>query len=291
MNEHSVLRDALDVLEYKLFTLGHTPVNLATLVTAVLVVVIALWLSHLAQRGLRRFFSTKGIEDEASLRAASRIIHYFALTVGLAVAIHTLGVNLTGFFAASAIFGAALGFAMQNIVQNFVSGAIILFERTIKPGDILEVDGRMVRVVELGPRATVVHTFDEEDMIVPNSILVQTTVKNYTLRDSMYRLKAVVGVSYGSDMALVKSVLEEAVGALAWRARSKDPLVLMTEFGGSSVNFEVSVWVEDPWKIRGLKAQLNETIWDALKKAGVTIAFPQLDVHFDRPFVEPVGRR
>jgi small-conductance mechanosensitive channel len=291
MDEKSLLRDVLDVLEYRLFTLGHTPVNLATLLIAVMVVVLALWMSFLAQRGLRRFFYAKGVRDETSLRAASRLIHYTVVAVGIAVAIHTLGVNLTGFFAAGAVFGVGLGFAMQNIIQNFVSGVILIVERSIKPGDILEVENRMVRVIELGARTTVVHTFDEEDMIVPNSLLVQSTVKNYTLRDSMYRLKALIGVAYGSDMDLVKRVLEDATRALPWRAQSRKPLVLMDEFGGSSVNFEVSVWVEDPWQARGLKSQLNETVWWALKNAGVTIAFPQLDVHFDGSFVESLSRR
>ncbi|UCG51040.1 MAG: mechanosensitive ion channel [Candidatus Latescibacterota bacterium] len=275
-----------DVLQNRLFTIAGTPVDLATLLIFLLIIAATLWISHVLQRGLVRFFQARGVRDEASIGVGTRLLHYLVLIIGFGIAIHTMGINLTALFAAGAIFAVGLGFAMQNIAQNFVSGIILLVERTIKPADILEVDGRMVRVVRLGARATVVRTLDEEDLIVPNSTLVQSTVKNYTLRDALYRLRAPVGVVYGSDMAVVRQVLEDAAKKLDWRSKDKNPVVLMTEFGDSSVNFEVSVWVDNPWKTRALRSELNEAIWWALKNAGITIAFPQLDVHLDPPVVE-----
>ena len=136
------------------------------------------------------------MKDEGSAKATARLVHYVVLCVGLSVAVHTLGVNLTALFTAGAIFAIALGFAMQNITQNFVSGIILLVERTIKPGDIIEAEGRMVQVTKLGMRATVVRTWDSDDFIIPNSLLVASTVKNFTLRDRLHRLRCLVGVSY-----------------------------------------------------------------------------------------------
>src|SRR4030095_8726722 len=102
------------------------------------------------------------------------------IVVGLTLALHLAGIKLGAVFAAGAVFAVGLGFAMQNIAQNFVSGVILLVERSIEPGDVIEVNTQVVRVHQMGIRATLVRTLDDEDMIVPNSILVQTTVKNYT---------------------------------------------------------------------------------------------------------------
>jgi small-conductance mechanosensitive channel len=151
----------------------------------------------------------------------------------------------------------------------------------------LEVEGNVVSVTEMGIRATLVRTRDEEDLIVPNASLVQSMVKNYTLRDSLYRLRTAVGVAYSSDLQVVRSTLQTAAKDVSWRNQGKEPLVLLTGFGSSSVDFEVSVWMEDPWLESRYRSQLNHVIWDALAKHEVTIAFPQLDIHFDDPALLP----
>lgn len=271
-----------EILGFPLFAIGGTPVDVATVLTAVAVGLISLWLSVLVEKATAGFLRRKGMKDEGSIGATARLVHYIVLGVGLSVAIHTLGINLTALFTAGAIFAIALGFAMQNITQNFVSGLILLVERTIKPGDILEVEGRMVKVTSLGMRATVVRTWDADDFIIPNSILVATTVKNFTLRDRLHRIRALVGVSYDSDMARVREVLEEITRGLEWRDQSMDPTILMKNFGNSSVDFDVSVWVDDPFTRSVGQSHLNTAIWFGLKEAGITIAYPQLDLHLDQ---------
>jgi small-conductance mechanosensitive channel len=281
-----ILEGVGEMLKHNLFTLAGTPVNVATVITFLLITGATFVISHVLQHALMRFFRARGVRDEGSISVATRLLHYVVLAIGLGIAVHTIGINLTALFAAGAIFAVGLGFAMQNIAQNFVSGVILLAERTIKPGDVLEVEGRTVRVVTLGARATVAKTLDEEDVIIPNSILVQVPVKNYTLRDTLFRLRRGVGVVYPSDMALVKQTLETAAKEVPWRSQKREPVVMLTEFADSSVNFEVSVWIESPWEQRKFGAELNEAIWWALKDAGITIAYPQLDVHFDRPVEE-----
>jgi len=193
---------------------------------------------------------------------------------------------LSTLFAAGAVFAVGLGFAMQNVAQNFVSGVILMVERSIKPGDILMVEDQMVRVERMGIRSTIVRNRDEEELIVPNSILAQGSVKNYTLTDNLYLLKAEVGVVYGSDMKLVREVLERTARGIPWRVEKEEPRILLRQFGSSSVDFQVFIWVDQPWISRRLLSDANERIWWALKEAGVTIAFPQLDVHFDAPVEE-----
>ncbi|MBA2627790.1 MAG: mechanosensitive ion channel [Gemmatimonadales bacterium] len=266
-------------LNAPLFTISRTPVTLATLLLFLGIVLATIWISSLAERGARRAFALRGVKDPGTVGVATRLIHYAVLLLGLGIGLQTIGVDLGALVAAGAFFAVALGFAMQNIAQNFLSGIILLTERTIKPGDVLEVEGRVVRVSRMGLRATVARTRDEEDLMIPNATLVQNTVTNYTLRDPIYRLRTSVGVSYNSDMRQVSQVLRDAALTLPQRMEDRDPRVLLTEFGDSSVNFEVSVWSRDPWAARITRSALNEAIWWALRDAKITIPFPQRDVH------------
>jgi small-conductance mechanosensitive channel len=283
------IREKYGLFDMPLFEISGTTVTVATLLSFLLIVLATFIVAGLLQRGVTRLFLMRGQKDEGTAAVASRLVRYSVLIGGLGTAFQSLGINLTALFAAGAVFAVAIGFAMQNISQNFVSGVILLLERVIKPGDVIEVDGRLVKVRDMGIRATIGRTLDEEDIIIPNSQLVASSVKNYTFADSLYRLRTVVGVLYSSDMARVREVLEQTAQQLDWRSRQQVPRIQLREFGSSSVDFEVSVWIDDPWTMQQRRNQLNEAVWWALKEAGVTIAFPQLDVHFDPQLVESLG--
>jgi len=282
--------DLLPFLDTHLVTLGETDVTVATLLTAAVIVIATVILARILSRWLNRVAASRDVQRAGSLAVTERLVHYAILLGGFGLALHTVGVDLTALFAAGALFAIAIGFAMQNIASNFVSGLILLFERTIKPGDIVEVDGRLMTIKEMGIRSTLARALNDEDLIIPNSVLVQSTVKNFTLRDTLYRVDTDVGVVYGSDMRAVRETLLEAAHSVPWRTPDKEPLVLMRQFGTSSVDFTVSAWTNDPWGIRQQRSQLNEAIWWRLKEAGITIAFPQVDVHLD-PRVEQALER
>jgi small-conductance mechanosensitive channel len=281
MNWRDVATAIRDFAAQQLFEVGGTSVTVASLVTFALILLVTWWVSRLLQgivaRGLRR----GGLREEGTLATVRRLLHYVVLLVGLGIALQTVGINLASLFAAGAVVAVAVGFAMQNILQNFASGVILLGERSITEGDVLEVEGTIIHVERIGTRATVARTRDDEQLIIPNSSLVQSTVKNYTLADPYYRVRARVGVAYGSDLRRVEEVLTEAARSVASRYQDRDPVVLLLEFGDSSVVWEASVWAEDPWKARVTRSDVNKAIWWALKDAGITIAFPQLDVHLD----------
>lgn len=279
MNREETLLAIRAALDYQLFMLAGTPVTVTTVVTVALIVLATLWISRLLQRAAAKFFKLRGVTDEGTVGVTLRLLHYSVLVTGVSIGLQTAGVNLGALFAAGAVFAIAIGFAMQNIAQNFVSGIILMVERSIKPGDILELDGERVKVVQMGFRATIVRTKDEEDLIVPNSNLVASTVKNFTLRDTLSRLRVVVGVSYSSDMNLVQDTLVFAASELPWRTKKLEPVILLQAFGDSSVNFEVSVWIEDPWVFQARSSDLLFAIWNALKEQQIVIAFPQLDLH------------
>lgn len=272
---------ALDaVLNYS-FSIGGQTVSVADLFVVVAIVTLSLGLSRLLRRTLSRLLHRRGVDDEGTVAVTSRILHYVIMGLGLLTALSQVGINLSALFAAGAVFAVGIGFALQNLSENFVSGVILLFERTIKPGDVLEVEGMTVRVLRLGIRTTLCRNHDDEEIILPNSTLVRNTVRNQTLRDSLQRLRATVGVAYESDLEQVMRVLREAAAGLPWRVSSRPPVVLLTDFAASSVNFDVSVWIDDPWQAPLRRSELMRAIWHALKAHDITIAFPQLDVHLD----------
>ncbi len=281
MSWKDALTQARAALTTELFTIAGTAITGATLLTFLAIVLATFWIAGLLQRMVERLLSRHSNQDEGNVGAISRLLRYVVLVLGLGVAFHTVGINLNALFAAGALFAVAIGFAMQNIVANFVSGVILLGERAIKPGDILAFEDRMVRVTDIGIRATKVRTLNHEDLLIPNSQLVQSTVKNHTMDDRLYRLRVMVGVSYESDLRLVKKTLIETCETLEWRYKARQPVVLLDDFASSSVNFEVSVWTEDPWGSRRSGSDLREAIWWAFEEANITIAFPQVDVHFD----------
>ena len=222
----------------------------------------------------------------------SRLLHYVIIAAsGFSVALETAGIELRALFAAGAVFAVGIGFAMQNIVQNFVSGIILLVEHSIRPGDVLDIEGRQVRVIEMGVRSTRVRSRDDEILIVPNSTLVQSTVRSYTLMDTLCRVRVAVGVSYDSDMAAVRTTLEEAARSVSSRSQAKDPIVLLIDFSASSVDWEVSMWIEDPWKLRPSGSLLREAVWTAFAARGIRMAYPQLDLHLDAPVVTALADR
>lgn len=269
-----------DVLGVHLFDVGGTSVTVASVVTFVVIVVATFWVSRIVQGIVGGMLHRGGVKEQGTVLLVQRGLHYLILITGVAVALQTIGISLATAFAAGAVVAVGVGFALQNILQNFVSGVILLAERTIKETDILDVNGRTIRVERIGTRATVARGRQDEQMIIPNSELVQSVVTNYTLADSYYRVSSEVGVSYTSDMRRVRQVLETTAAGLPGRLTARDPFVVMSEFGDSAVVWGVSIWCDDPWAAPLLRSTLNEAIWFALKDAGITIAFPQMDVHF-----------
>jgi small-conductance mechanosensitive channel len=275
------------VVTEELFRVGDKAVSLYTLGSMLLTFGGILVLSWLVRLGMRRALH-RGKQEVArgGQGAADRLLHYGFILVGVTVAMRMAGIKLGAVFAAGAVFAVGFGFAMQNIAQNFVSGIILLIERTIKPGDVLEISGSIVKVMKMSIRATIVRTLDDEDIIVPNSTLVQSNVKNYTLEDNLYRVKVVVGVAYDSDLRQVREVLEKTTADIPWRDRSYPPRVLLANFGASSVEFEASAWMHEPFNYRNASSELREAIWWAFKRANIVIAFPQIDVHLPQSLAQ-----
>jgi small-conductance mechanosensitive channel len=278
------------ILNYPLFPVGDQQVTATTILIVGILIVLTWWISHVLQRALDRTFRARGVSDPGTTAITKRLLHYAVMAIGLSIAITEVGINLSALFAAGALFAVGIGFAMQNIAQNFVSGLILLVERAIKPGDVVEVEGRVVRVLKMGIRTTIARTRDEEELIIPNASLVQSTVKNFTLDDPLFRVRASVGVSYDSDMRKVRDSLTRAATSIEERETTRTPVILLTDFGDSTVDWQVSIWSTDAWTSPRLASALREAIWWAFKEDDIEIAFHQIDLHLDPPLEEAFTR-
>ena len=288
MNWEEALTTIRDVLKIELVELAGTRVTLATLLSALVIVFVALMFSRLMRRGVERTFRARGVDDPGTKAVVSKLLHYLVMLIGVGVALQTLGIDLGTLFAAGAVFAVGIGFAMQTVVQNFVSGIILMLERSITPEDILEVEGNIVRVKRMGIRSTVAVTLDGEDLQLPNSTIVQNTVKNLTLDLPDVRINCSVGVAYESDVDQVIATLEAVAKEHHDPSSKNSPLVFFREFGDSALVFDIALWTRDPWTIRRLRSRVHVAIWRALKANHIVVAFPQVDVHFD-PGVKLAG--
>jgi small-conductance mechanosensitive channel len=254
--------------------------TMALRVLGAALVLFAAFVVSRAARGYLIRLQAQDASDEQTIRSYRRVVQVVVWVIASAVAVHTLGIDLTHLFTAGGLFAVALAFAMKNLAENLVSGLLLRLERVVKRGDVLRMaSGEIVQVKQIGSRTTVVRTKEEADRIIPNAELVQEAISNYTYQDSLHRIETQVGVSYDSDLRKLKTTLETVCAGLDWKSAKKQPLVQLLDFADSAVIFRVLVWIEDPWISGRLRSELNEVIWWALKDVGIVIAFPQLDVH------------
>lgn len=266
-------------LESKQISLGGASVSYAALVVAVILLVVGFIAASKVSHRIR----TLGGHHESKLRwraVIAQIVGYLIRLVAVVAALQVTGIDIASILAAGAVLAVGIGIAMQKVAENFVSGIILFAERSIREGDIIEFEGCIARVQQMGIRATIALTLDDEEIIVPNSILAQAAVKNLTLTEVIHRLRVQIGVAYESDVDRVSEILFAAAQSIPWRDDEREPIVLLLEFGASSIDFEVSVWTRDVWAIRRGQSELRKAIWRALRDNDITIPFPQVDVHF-----------
>jgi len=252
-------------------TVGSALLGLATFAVAVL-------LSVLVDRAARRLLASRG-QPRGTQVAIGKVARYVLVVIGLGVALSTAGLDLTAALAASTVLLVGLGFGLQNVAHNFVSGLILLIEQPIRPGDFVQVGETFGEVEDIGLRATRVITRDQVAIFVPNSELATTQVVNHSRPTSDLRITVQVGVAYGSDVELVRRTLlgcaRDTPGALA----EPPPEVRFTDFGDSSLVFSLLVWIGNPSEDLRLGSALRFAIDAAFRAAGITIPFPQRDLH------------
>jgi potassium-dependent mechanosensitive channel len=258
----------------------------------VLAFFLTVWASYLLS-ALIRFVLQEDIYPRMRMQrglsyAISSLLNYVLLALGVVVGIGMLGVNLSRVTVLAGAFGVGIGFGLQSIVNNFVSGLILLFERPVHVGDTVEIGNLQGEVKRIGIRSSVVRTSVGSDIIVPNSQLVTEQVTNWTLSDRLRRIDLPVGVNYGAEPGKVIELLEQVAAGNPDVLRTPAPKAFFTGFGDSSINFELRAWTGDFDKWYQIRSELAGAVYDAGYKAGLSFPFPQREVRLLRD-PDPTG--
>lgn len=284
------LLSAVGAILSRKWQIGETQISLGNVVAFALVVSVAIYLSQLL-----RFVFREEVLPRVRLRrgiagAIDMLSNYIILLLGFLLALATAGVDLSKVTLVLSGLGVGLGFGLQNLVSNFVSGLILAFEHPIQPGDVVEVGSTFGEVVRIGFRASVVRTFEGAEIIIPNSELVWERVTNWTLSARTRRIEIPVGVAYGTDLQRVLEILQRVALAHPGVLQSPVPDALFDGFGDSSLNFILRAWTRFDDFVR-VRSDLAVAINSAFNQAGIQIPFPQRDLHIDWPKDMGVPRR
>lgn len=259
----------------------------------IVLLILTIWFSFLLSRFIR-FALEEDVYTRVRLAdglpyAVSTILHYLILFFGFLLAIAAMGIDLTQFTVLLGAFGVGLGFGLQNIIENFTSGLILLFERPVKVGDSIQMDQNLGQLRHIGLRASIVRTFDGAEIIVPNGQLITREVTNWTLSDPRRRIDIDIGVEYGADPEQVIKLLEEVGNTHPEADDELAPRALFLGFGDSALNFQLRVWTaNDKWVV--IRSELAIGIYKTLNKAGIEIPFPQRDLHLRSVSRELLGK-
>ncbi len=271
-------------LSFPLFKTGEFTITVGQVFAFFLVLLVTLIISKVVRMAMRRLRSREFVFSSAQLYALERIVHYVILVVGFVVALSTVGIDVGKLAILAGALGIGIGLGLQNIVNNFVSGLVILFERSLKVGDFIELSNGLVgEVKEINMRSTLIRTNDNVDILIPNAEVIGNQLTNWTLEENIRRFRISFGVAYGSDKDVVKKAALEAAESVPYTLNKpgRETSVWMTGFGDSSLDFILAVWVS-PEQVKRPTALTSDYLWaidDAFRKYGIEIPFPQRDLH------------
>jgi small-conductance mechanosensitive channel len=271
----------LDAMDEVRWDVGATHLTLRNVlegaITAGVVLVLVLWVSSVIERKLL----SSGTGHDLSLRKiAANIIRVVLMFVGLIVALSAVGIDLTALSVLGGAIGVGLGFGLQKIAANYISGFVILAERSLRIGDMVKVDTFEGRITDIRTRYTVIRALNGREAIVPNETLITTRVENASLADPRLLVSTAVQVAYGTDVRALQPKLEAAIAAVARVIADPGPSVQLGAFSADGMDLAINFWIRDPENGQGnVKSDVNLAVLDMLKGEGIEIPFPQRVVH------------
>ncbi len=254
--------------------------SLVQIFLLIALLIAVFWISSRTKRFLFNRFLAKSGLDRSLQYAIAQIVSNIVLIIGIFIVLDNAGIHLGALTVFAGAVGVGVGFGLQNIASNFISGLVILAERPITVGDRVEVAGIAGQVQHIRARSTVIVTNDNITMIVPNTKFIDSPVTNWTYGDPRVRFRLPVGVAYGSDVNKVREALLAAASENANTLKDPAPSVFLEKFGENSIDFELVVWSSEmSYRPRRYRSDLNFAMEQKLREAGIEIAFPQRDLH------------
>lgn len=274
------LKSVIELFTMTIFTLGDSQISLGTILYFIIGFIILSFLSKRFRNLLVNKVLLKANFERGARNSIGLIARVLFMFIGSIVIIQTAGIDMSSLSLLAGALGVGIGFGLQNITDNFISGIIILFEKPIKVGDRIVVGDTEGDVINISVRATTILTNENVSIIVPNSEFISSRVINWSHNDRNIRFDIPVGVSYNEDPAVIKKILLEVADINESVLKKPEPFVFFDEFGDSSLNFTLAVWTSKYTdKPRKLKTALYFEIFEKFKEKGIEIPFPQRDVH------------
>jgi small-conductance mechanosensitive channel len=277
-------------LKTTLVTINQTPITPASLIIFTVIILAAIFVTRIFtrlvfDRILKKFNLKDGVRY--TLR---RLTEYTLHLVGIIIAFQFVGIDLSGLAVIFGLLSVGIGFGLQNVTANFVAGLVLLFERPIKIGDRVTVGDVEGDVEEISMRATRIRTLNNISIIVPNSQFTSSNIVNWSYGDLRVRLDVEVGVSYASDLELVLQSLKEVALENPKVLKDPEPDVLFRDFGDSSWNMRLRLWIDNPQGHHQIRSDINCAIVRKFREKGIEIPFPQRDLHVRSPLPLPLAK-
>ena len=267
-----------DLLDHPLLHLSGGAISLGSILVGLVVLAAALLVATVVSKATRSLLARRGLALGTQF-AAAKMIRYALVAIGGTMSLDAMGIRLDALIAASAVLAVGIGFGLQNITQNFISGIILLIEQPVRKGDFVRVGETLGTVDDIGLRATHVITRDGVTFIVPNSALITANVVNHSRPTLDFRVRLAVGVAYGSDVALVRDTLVALTTAHPRVLGTPPPEVRFEDFAGSSLQMAVLFWIDNPKDDLLVSSELRFAINAAFAEKKIELPFPQQDVH------------
>jgi len=291
LNISGLLSPALALLDSLSVTLGAVRISPLIIIKAGLLLWLSLWLSSVLSGFLDRRLETSEAISPAMRVLSVKLLHIALITAAILITFSAVGIDLTALAVFGGALGVGLGFGLQKIFSNLVSGVILLMDRSIKPGDTIAIGQTFGWINHLSARYVSVITRDGIEHLIPNEILITERVENWSYSDSSVRLRLPVGISYKSDVRKAIELCVESAMATPRILKDPPPRCLLRGFGDSSVDLELRVWINDPPNGRAnVLSEILLGIWDRFHEHGIEIPFPQRDLHI-RSGLEHVSPR
>jgi len=267
------------ILSFTLFSISGQPITPYDLIAFTLILIATAVVARKVRRLLELYFLRRLPVEAGAQYAVASLTQYGLWVIGLLVGLKVLNINLTAIAVIAGALGIGIGFGLQNIVANFVCGLVLLVERPIRVRDRITMEGVEGNVRAVNFRSTTIETNDNISVIVPNSEFINGKVINWSIGDPKVRIHVPVGVAYGSNLETVTRALLGVAAETEGILKQPEPEVRFLEFGNSSLNMELLVWIVEPAKHFLLRSRLNFAIDAAFRREGVEVPFPQRDVH------------
>lgn len=283
-----LLRPTETALDALAVTIGTLRLSILLVVKAAIVVAILLWAASVLTRVITaRLTHVAGLSPSVQVLTGN-LIRIVLIVVAVVIGLNTVGIDLTVLTVFSGAIGVGVGLGLQKIVSNFVSGIILLTERSIKPGDVIEVGNTFGHVVSLSARYASVLGRDGKEYLIPNENLITNQVINWSYSSPLVRVDAPFGVAYASDLREVRALAIAACGRVTRVIGNPAPVCHITGFGDSSVNLVLRFWIDDPVRgVTNIKGEVYLALWEAFHDHAIELPFPQREVHIHRSKPDP----